>query len=442
MTRKPFNYSFISFFRHNVNGGVLLIILAILAVIIANSPWDIYYLDFLKHELFLRFGDFNLLSHHEHPLTVGNFINDGLMAIFFFHVGLEIKREMLVGELSSIKKASLPILAATGGMILPVLVYALFDHVEPGMRGAAIPMATDIAFSLSVLSLLGKRVPLGLKIFLTAFAVVDDIGGILVIAIFYSSNLQLSYLLVGLALLASLFVACRYKIRYKALYIVAGIIIWYLFLQSGIHSTVAGVLVAFTIPARPKLKIGKYIARIREGINVFPKTKEESVILTNDQIHHLKNIEAASDKVISPLQYFEDKLGGLVSYFILPLFAFANAGIVLSGTAAELFGAVTFAVAFGLVIGKPIGIFGFTWLSVRLNLVELPDRVNWKSIWGVSCVGGVGFTVSLFIANLSFAAVNSEMLNQAKLGIVVGSILSGIIGYYFLNRALPKANAN
>ena len=438
--KNPFNYSFTSFFRHNVNGGMLLMIVSVLAMGMANSPWSPYYLGFLDHPISLIFGNFNLLSHHGNPLTMASFINDCLMAIFFFHVGLEIKREILVGELSSVRKASLPILAAFGGMIIPVIVYLLIEHVSPGSKGMAIPMATDIAFSLGVLSLMGKRVPLSLKIFLTAFAVVDDIGGILVIALFYTDTIQWTYLLTALGLVAVLLAACKLRINKRAIYAILGIAIWFLFLQSGVHSTIAGVLVAFTIPARPSLKIGKYIDRIRYSINTFPKTGDESMILTNDQIYELKNIEEASDKVISPLQYMEDKLNGLVNYFILPLFAFANAGIVFSGEG-DLIGTVTLAVAFGLILGKPIGIFCSTWLSVKLHLVSLPDGVNWKSIFGVSCLGGIGFTVSLFIANLSFGSANTALLNQAKLGIIIGTIVSGIIGYCFLNFTLPQKEA-
>jgi Na+:H+ antiporter, NhaA family len=435
--RKPFNYSFSSFFRHNVNGGMLLIILSVLAMIIANSPLSEYYHVFLDYPVSLKFGSFNLLSHYGESLSIAAFINDCLMAVFFFHVGLEIKREVLVGELSSIRKASLPIIAAIGGMITPVLVYLIVNHEYPGSKGAAIPMATDIAFSLSALGLLGKRVPLGLKVFLTAFAVADDIGGILVIAFFYASDIHFSYLIVAFVLIAILLIAGLLNVQKKTLYIIIGIAVWYLFLQSGVHSTVAGVLIAFTIPAHPRLKIQKYIGRIRESIHIFPVSEQESIILTNDQIHELKNIEAASKKVISPLQYFEDRLSGLVNYIILPLFAFANAGIVFGTSPENLFGTVTFAVALGLIIGKPIGLYSFTWLSVKLNLVSLPDEVNWKSLFGVCCLGGIGFTVSLFIANLSFESVNPEMLNQAKLGIVIGTITSGIIGYYFLNKALP-----
>lgn len=437
--RNPFNYSFFNFFRHTVNGGMLLMITAILAMIIANSPWSDWYIEFFNYPISLQIGDFNLFSHHGNPLTLSAFINDALMAIFFFHVGLEVKREILVGELSTIRKAALPVLAAVGGMIIPVIIYLSIAHTSPESRGAAIPMATDIAFSLGVLSLLGKRVPLGLKIFLTAFAVVDDIGGILVIAFVYTTGLQLGYLAIAAVLLLFLAFANWRGIVAIPLYIAVGIAIWYLFLQSGIHSTIAGVLVAFTIPARPKIKIGKYIDRIRDSVNTFPKSKEESIVLTRDQIWELKNIEAASNNVISPLQHVEDRLHGVVSYFIMPLFAFVNAGIVFSGDASGFFGVVTYAVALGLILGKFIGIFSFTWLGVKLKLVSLPDKSNWKSIAGIAMIGGIGFTVSLFIANLSFGSDHPELLNQAKLGIIIGSVMSGLLGYILLHTVLPKS---
>jgi Na+:H+ antiporter, NhaA family len=343
-------------------------------------------------------------------------------------------------NLSSVRQAALPILAALGGMIVPVVVYLTVEHVSPGSKGMAIPMATDIAFSLGVLNLLGKRVPLGLKIFLTAFAVVDDIGGILVIALFYTATIQWAYLLTAIGLVTVLFVACYFRINKKTLYFILGIAVWYLFLQSGVHSTIAGVLVAFTIPSRPSLKIGKYIDRIKDSISTFPKSKNESIVLTNDQIYELRNIEEASNKVLSPLQFMEDKLHGMVNYFILPLFAFGNSGIMLTSNG-DLIGTVTWAVALGLIIGKPIGIFCFTWISVKLNLVSLPHDIPWKAIFGVSCLGGIGFTVSLFIANLSFGSTEIELLNQAKLGIIIGTVLSGIMGYGLLNKTLPRKKA-
>lgn len=423
----------------NIVASILLFVTAILAAIIANSPLAPVYQDFLQQELHLRIGDFNLFSHGGHPLTMIEFINDCLMTVFFLAVGLEIKRELLVGELSSFRKAALPFVAACGGMLVPVIIYSsLVASGTPETRGMAIPMATDIAFSLGVLSLLGKRVPLSLKIFLTAFAVVDDIGGILVIAIFYSSEVAYGYLIIAAVLYCFLYFMGKFGMTQKIFFLFVGVIIWYLFLQSGIHSTISGVILAFVIPARPRLDAGKYINRIRTIISAFPVTRSENIVLTNEQIATLKLVEHASDRVISPLQSLEDNLHGMVNFVILPLFAFANAGVVLSG-GGSLVGDVSIAVAAGLLLGKFVGIFLFTWLAIKSRLVLMPSGMNWKNLAGVSLLGGVGFTVSLFIANLSFAGEYPELLNQAKLGVLSGTIIAGILGYMVLRIVLPKA---
>lgn len=423
----------------NIFASVLLFVTAVLAAIIANSPLAHYYHDFLAMEVHLQIGDFNLFSHGGHPLTVLHLINDGFMAIFFLAVGLEVKRELLVGELSSFRKASLPFIAACGGMIVPVLIYALISPPgTPGGEGLAIPMATDIAFSLGVLSLLGQRVPLALKIFLTAFAVVDDIGGILVIAFFYSSHVEVGYLLWAALIFVLLYFLGKWLPLSKSFFVLGGVIAWYLFLQSGIHSTIAGVVLAFVIPARPRLNVGKYIERIRRTITTFPTIGEGEMVLTNVQIAKLKRVETASDRVISTLQSLEDNLHNTVSFIVLPLFAFANAGVVLSGSGGELLGPVAIGVAAGLVIGKFLGIFSFTWLAIKSKLVSMPFGMNWRNIAGVSLLGGIGFTVSLFIANLSFGDTHPVLLNQAKLGVLGGSIVAGVVGFFILYRVLPR----
>lgn len=423
----------------NIVASILLFLTAIMAAIIANSSMAPVYLNFLSQELHLRIGDFNLLSHAGHPLIMIEFINDCLMTIFFLAVGLEIKRELLVGELSSFRKASLPFIAACGGMLVPVLIYScLVVSDTPETRGMAIPMATDIAFSLGVLSLLGKRVPLSLKIFLTAFAVVDDIGGILVIAIFYSSEVAYGYLIVAAILYVFLYYMGKFGMTQKIFFLFFGIIIWYLFLQSGVHSTISGVILAFVIPARPRLDVGKYIKRIRDVISTFPVSDSDKIVLTNEQIATLKQVEQASDFVISPLQSLEDNLHGTINFIILPLFAFANAGVVFSGESSVV-GDVSIAVAAGLLLGKFLGIYLFTWLTIKSGLVLMPSGMNWKNIAGVSLLGGIGFTVSLFIANLSFAGTYPELLNQAKFGVLWGTVFAGILGYIVLNAVLPKA---
>lgn len=423
----------------NILGSVLLFFAAVLAAILANSPLSQYYHDFLSLEVGLQIGDFNLFSHNGHSLTVLHLINDGLMAIFFFAVGLEIKRELLVGELSSVRKASLPFIAACGGMIIPVVIYAMIcPPGTPGGEGLAIPMATDIAFSLGVLSLLGQRVPLCLKVFLTAFAVVDDIGGILVIAIFYSSHVEFMYLLWAALIFVILFLLGRSRTISKTVFVIGGVVAWYLFLQSGIHSTIAGVILAFVIPARPRLNVGKYVERIRRVIATFPAMNDESIVLTNQQIAKLKRVETASDRVISTLQSLEDNLHNTVSFIVLPLFAFANAGVVLGGSEGELIGSVSLGIICGLIIGKFLGIFSFSWLAIKSKLVPMPFGMNWSNLAGVSLLGGIGFTVSLFIANLSFGDTNIVLLNQAKLGVLCGSILAGLLGFLVLFRVLPK----
>ena len=436
---KTFDYAFLSFLKHRVNGGMVLMVVAVLAMVIANSPWAEAYHAFWNHPVSLQVGEFNLFSHHGDPLTLMAFINDALMAVFFFSVGLEIKREVLVGELSSLRQALLPIIAAVGGMIVPMVIYYLMTAGTPASGGLAIPMATDIAFSLGVLSLFGKRIPLSLKIFLTAFAVVDDIGGILVIAFCYTSHLAGGYLLAAFIVLAILLIANRMQVMSRTFYCVSGIVVWYLFLQSGVHATIAGVLVAFTIPSIPCLNVKKYITRIRENIAGFPHFDKSSILLTPNQIDVLKSIESASDKVISPLQFMEDRMHGMVNYLIMPLFAFANAGITLSGNGSgEIAGLVTYAVVLGLVLGKFVGIYSFTWLAVRMRVTSLPQGMNWRNTAGVALLGGIGFTVSLFIANLSFGVVDEALLSQAKLGVLVGTVLAGILGYVVLKLTLRR----
>ena len=421
-----------NFSSMNIAASILLFVAAIAAAIIANSPVAPVYQEFLLHELHLQIGNFNLLSHGGENLRMIEFINDGLMTIFFLLVGLEIKRELLVGELSSFRKAALPFIAACGGMLFPVIVYmSICPPGSAGSQGLAIPMATDIAFSLGVLSLLGSRVPLSLKIFLTAFAVVDDIGGILVIALFYSSHVSYGYILIAALLYVLLYFIGKRGTTNKIFFLVIGVVIWYLFLQSGIHSTISGVILAFVI-----LYVGKYIEHIRHTIAGFPVVESGSIVLTNEQIAKLKEVESASDRVISPLQSLEDNLHGAVNYLILPLFAFVNAGVVFSG-GGELVGSVGMAVAAGLLFGKFAGIYFFTWLAIKIKLTPMPPGMTWKNLSGIALLGGIGFTVSLFIANLSFGANYPVLLNQAKFGVLSGTILSGLLGYIVLRIVLP-----
>lgn len=433
--------------RHHASGGNVLIAATLLALIVANIPGiNSHYFEFWEQEIRLQIGDFNIFSHAGHPMTLLQFINDALMAVFFFSIGLEIKREVLVGELSSFKQALLPIVGAIGGMLLPVLIFSTMSHGTDYSGGAAIPMATDIAFSLGVLGMLGRRVPISLKIFLTTLAVVDDIGGIIVIAIFYSTQIDIMLLVYAFMLLGVLLLGSALSIKSKLFYLGIGGVVWFLFLNSGIHPTIAGVLVAFCVPATPVFAPKRYIKIIRDSIKNFHAEDDEMLnkktILSKKQLDWLKQVESASDKVISPLQDLEDSLHPIVNFIIIPLFAFANAGIFLLGMdPSTIFEGISIAVISGLVLGKLSGIFIFSWLAIKLKLAPMPEGSNWKMLASVSMLGGIGFTVSLFIANLSFGSMGehgTDLLNHAKLGIVIGSLLSGVLGYILLRITLPK----
>lgn len=450
MTATTTNYSFISKFKKHVNSSVVLIFFTILALVCANIPSvKDWYFSLWTNEVSLSLGNFNFFSHNGHAMNVGQVINDFLMAIFFLSVGLEIKREIRVGELSTREKALLPIIGACGGMFVPVLVFWLVCPDDAAMmRGLAIPMATDIAFSLGVLSVFKTRVPLGLKVFLAALAVADDLGGIIVIAIFYSSHIDMLYLVLSAACVLVMVLGNIFKCRAKSFYVLIGLVLWYTMLNSGIHATIAGVITAFCIPATLKKGTGHYLERIRQNVNKFPvidvDERHNTIVLTNEQIHTLKSIESAADKMISPLQDLEDNLHGLINYFVIPFFAFANAGIDLSQmSVGSLFSGVGLAVMLGLVLGKFIGVFSFSWLAIKLNIVRLPANTTWKAFASVCVICGIGFTVSMFIADLSYAGIGAEgaaLLSQAKLGVLVGSVVSAVLGVILLGKTLPKEN--
>ena len=442
------NYSFLSKFKRHVNSSMVLIFFTVLALICANIPVvKDWYFSLWQNPVSFSIGSFNFFSHGGHAMSLGSVINDFLMAIFFLSVGLEIKREIRVGELSTKEKALLPIIGACGGMVIPVLLFAIFCPSDPGMqRGLAIPMATDIAFSLGVLAVFKSRVPVGLKVFLAALAVADDLGGIIVIALFYSSDINMIFMLLSAFCIALMVIGNLLKIRLKSFYVVIGLGLWYFMLNSGIHSTIAGVVVAFCIPATLKKGTGYYLERIRSNISQFPVIEVDdlhnTVVLTNDEIHTLKSIESAADKMISPLQDLEDNLHFPINFIVIPLFAFANAGIDLSQMSiGDLFSGVGLAVMVGLVVGKFLGVFSFSWLAVRLKFVSLPAGADWKSFASVCVVCGIGFTVSMFIADLSYAGLGASglaFLNQAKLGVLCGSVISAVLGCVLLNKTLPR----
>ena len=444
------NYSFLSKLKAHVSSSAVLIFCTVAALVCANIPVvKDWYFGLWQNTVSFSVGNFNFFSHNGHAMSLGAVINDFLMAIFFLSVGLEIKREIKVGELSSREKALLPIIGACGGMIVPVLVFYLFCPGDPAMqRGLAIPMATDIAFSLGVLASFKTRVPLGLKIFLAALAVADDLGGIIVIALFYTSHIDMMFILLSAVCVAVMILANIFKCRSKACYVTIGLILWYTMLNSGIHATIAGVITAFCIPATLKKGTGHYLERIRDHVNKFPvidiDDRHNTIVLTHDEIHTLKSIESAADKMISPLQDLEDNLHFLINYIVIPLFAFANAGICVAGMGiGGLFSGVGLSVMLGLVLGKFVGVFSFSWIAVRLGFVKLPANTTWKAFASVCVICGIGFTVSMFIADLSYAGLGAEgaaLLDQAKLGVLVGSVVAAVLGCILLNFTLPKNN--
>ncbi len=437
--------------RKYATGSVLLTTATVLALICANLPATReLYKSFWEQPVSLSLGAFNLFSHGGHPMTLMAFINDFLMALFFLCVGLEIKREILCGELSTRQKAMLPIIGACGGMLVPVTIFYAVCAGHPMMeRGCAIPMATDIAFSLGVLSVFGKRVPVGLKIFLAALAVADDLGGIIVIALFYTEHLAWQYLLGAIAVVCILLL-CNYRdVRTKGLYLGLGLVLWYMVLNSGIHATIAGVALAFCIPANLGHGTRFYLQRIRKLATQYPEIevgeadRKKTIVISKDDIQLLRSIEKSSDHLISPLQDMEDNLSIPVNLVIIPLFAFANAGIDFAGMSIlNLFHGVALGVFLGLLVGKFLGVLSFSWLSMKLGICQMPNGANWYSFASVCMVCGIGFTVSMFIAALSYLPVadlgGAEFLNEAKLGILSGSIASGLLGCILLQYTLPK----
>ncbi|WP_134087749.1 Na+/H+ antiporter NhaA [Olivibacter sp. XZL3] len=385
--------SFQEFLKSGTAGGVILILCVVLSLIIANSPWG----DALDDFLAINIGYHSETVHLDYPIII--WINDGLMAIFFLLVGLEIKRELVEGELASVKRATLPVIAALGGVIVPALIYTFFNKDSEFAGGWGIPMATDIAFALAIITLLGNNVPPSLKIFLAALAIVDDLMAILVIAIFYSTSLQYQYLLYAGLLFALLLVFNRLGVKRIVFYIVPGIFIWYFIHHSGIHATIAGVLTAFTLPTTP-------------------------------------------DDSESPLEKLEHMLVKPVNFLIMPIFALANTNIRYeTGMLAGLATPLGLGIALGLFLGKPIGITFFSWLAVKLKISNRPHGASWKHILGVGMLGGIGFTMSIFIAILSFADA-THVLAEAKFSILIGSLLSGIAGSVLLLLANKSTKKN
>ena len=431
MIKKLFITPFQKFVKIESFSGILLLLCTLIALFWANSPLHESYSSILDYKVGFSGESFELKK------SVLFWINDGLMAIFFFLIGLEIKREILIGELNTVKKLAFPLFGAVGGALIPVGIFMLLNQNPETFKGWGIPMATDIAFSLAVLNTLGKRIPLSLKIFLTAFAIVDDIEAVLVIAVFYSESIQVTLLLIGLALIALLYVLTHKGYYSKFVMIVVGIIVWVLFLKSGVHPTVAGILIAFSVPIRQEIKTTTFLSQLEgiyNSIKSAPVLKEP--ILSNEQLKLVNNLTHWSKKFQSPLQHLEHNLHNWSAYFIIPVFALANAGVLIDSSV-HIDMALVFHIILCLVLGKGLGIPLVILVAKKLNLIQIPADIHFIQILGVSFIAGIGFTMAIFIAGLAFST-SPEFISSAKIGILLGSLISAIIGYLILRFAPVK----
>ena len=422
----------VRFMQSEAASSVLLMACTALALGWANSPWHSSYEALLHATLGVAVGDrvFSLSGHA--------WINDGLMALFFFVVGLEIKREVVVGELSSLRQATLPAAAAIGGMLVPAAVYAIFNAGGPGAIGWGIPMATDIAFALGVLALLGRRVPLSLKVFLTALAIADDLGAVLVIALFYTETIRLIALAAAAGLLALFFLLVRGRIRRQPLVLLVPVgAVWLAILASGVHATVAGILVALMVPIKSPIKPEQFIEIVRRRLPMLEQgVTRHSVVLEEEQLDTVLELHEAAADLRPPGVTLERLLHPVQAYIVLPLFALFNAGIVIdAGVLAGVTGPISLGVILGLVVGKPLGLVLFSWIAVRAGAASLPSDLTWRAIFSVGWLAGIGFTMSLFVGDLAFKS--GAALDQAKMGILVGSLVAGLTGYLLLRCALP-----
>ncbi len=423
---------FQEFIHLEASSGILLLICTIIALIWANSPWADSYTRLWGTPFTISFGEAGLSK------ALILWINDGLMAVFFFVVGLEIKREILDGELSSPRQAALPIAAALGGMVVPALLYTLLNLGTPGISGWGIPMATDIAFALGVLALLGNRIPLSLKVFLTALAIVDDLGAVMVIALFYTAEIAWTYLGISAGLFGLLMVINRFGVRSLSVYILIGLVLWVMVLKSGVHATVAGVLLAMAIPSQTKTRVDNFVEQQHVFLDELD-SHDDGVVpeqLNEQQQSAVQAIETSATNLQSPLQRLEHALHPWVAFFIMPIFALANAGVAIEGSiGASLTETVSLGIIAGLAIGKPLGITLFSWLALRIGLATLPADISMKHIHGAGWIAGIGFTMALFIAGLAFGS--SPLLTTAKIGILAASLLAGGIGFLILRRIKP-----
>lgn len=431
--RKPLGARISSIFqefaRVEALGGVLLLFAAIIALVWANSGGAESYFQLWHMEIEISIGNYKI----SHDLL--HWVNDGLMVIFFFVVGLEIKREITSGELGDRKRAAMPVMAAIGGMLFPALFYLTLNATGPGMRGWGVPMATDIAFTLGVLALLGSRAPLILKIFFTALAIADDLGSVMVIAIFYTDDVSWIALAVAAVIFLILLILNRARVYALLPYVIFGVILWLAFLESGIHPTIAGILLALTIPSRNPPDTKALLAQCVSVLNDFNRPRIQGVYEREKTQVAAQTLETVSERMQSPAQRMENSLLPWTTYVILPIFALANAGLTLQ-LDRGLFTPISVGVFIGLVIGKPLGVTLFSWIAVRLRLAELPESVTWKQLVSSSFLTGIGFTMALFIASAAFN--DPDMLDQAKLGIIFASLTAGITGYVLTLLTSPK----
>ena len=402
--------------------GIILFIATVAAVVVANSSWGQEYYDLWHMPLGINLGELSI------SMTLTYWIDDGLMALFFLMVGLEIKREMLIGELSSVSKASFPLIAAIGGMAIPALIYVGFNPDNP--LGFGVPMATDIAFALGILMLLGSRVNPALKVFLVALAVIDDLGAVLVVATVYTSEIQSQYFLHAGIVYALIWLLNKRGVTSITPYLILGILLWVYIHAIGIHATIAGVLLAFAIPITSKIDEKRFIEETRQSVDEFEKNIDTKPVLNHHQIDQLEIIAYRYDRVQNPLVRLEHNLHNLSAFFIMPLFAFSNAGVLIDFSTVNANLMIVLGVICGLVIGKPVGILGLTYLADKFNIIKKPDTISWKEILAVGFIAGIGFTMSIFITHLAF--LDEGTIAAVKLGVFAASFVAAVIGVFLL----------
>lgn len=424
--------SFERFFKTEVASGIVLLSATVIALIWANSPWSDGYHHFWHTPVGIYFGDYS------HVMSLAHWINDGLMAIFFLAVGLEIKHELFVGRLSSFRRAALPFVAALGGMIVPALVYALFNSGTEAIRGWGIPMATDIAFSLGVIAMLGKSVPTSIRVFVAALAIVDDLGAVLVIAIFYTAEINVAALIWAASFIGILFILNRVRVSRILWYLLIGVGLWWALLFSGVHATLAGVIVGMLIPHKARWTTKEFLFALEDVRDFVKVIVEPNEVPDNEEtrLNAIHSIEKAAEKVQAPLSRLTHILHPIVAFLIIPLFALANAGLTIKLDPGLLSSDVFWGVGLGLLVGKTVGITLFSYAAVKFGLAELPHAINWRHIIGASILCGIGFTMSLFIADLALGS-HPEDFAVAKLSILVASLIAGVLGFVLLKIQPP-----